>query len=116
MLDDAEVCEGGLPEETAAYLGLAGFGREVEGGRGTEVELVEVVAVGEMARLADFALLAEGERAEDGIARLGDGYAGADFFDVARAFCTNDIPCQPYCLLPYFQYCVELPSCPKILG
>lgn len=85
LLDDAEVGKGGLAEEEAADFWLAGLGGEVEGWGGAEVELVEGVAVGLVACFADFAVLAEGEGAEDWVA--GGGYCDAwtDLFHVPGA-------------------------------
>lgn len=58
---------------------------------GAEVEGGEVIAVGVAAGFADFALVAEGEGEEDGVAFGCDGDAWSDFSNVARACVGGDI-------------------------
>ena len=87
LADDREGGEGGLAEEGAWDCRVGGvvFGSE-DGRLGPEVQVVEAVAVRVVAAGADFAGVAEGEGEQDWVADFGDGYAGADFAHVARAF------------------------------
>lgn len=68
---------------------------------GAEVEWGEVIAVGVAAGFTDFALVAEGEGEEDGVAFGCDGDAWSDFSNVARACVGGVISWSALLFFPY---------------
>lgn len=68
---------------------------------GAEVEGGEVIAVGVAAGFADFALVAEGEGEEDGVAFGCDSDAWSDFSNVARACVGRVISWSALLFFPY---------------
>ena len=74
------------PKKAPGIVGLEGSSLAPKtGGWGPKFKF-EAVAVRVVAAGADFAGVAEGEGEQDWVADFGDGYAGADFAHVARAF------------------------------